>query len=151
METVLDFFRALNALVPAYPRYVFWGALVGVILLTQIVKLPIKTLTSKIANNDLRQKVNTIIMFVPIGLGLAMSWGLTFAGYEFVFEAGLVWGTFSQVIYEFVTKVFKRIKNGEDVTSETLADDLNDARDDAQDVVDEFQSIVKQVTGKSKK
>lgn len=151
METVLDFFRALNALVPAYPRYVFWGALVGVILLTQIVKLPIKTLTSKIANNDLRQKVNTIIMFVPIGLGLAMSWGLTFAGYEFVFEAGLVWGTFSQVIYEFVTKAFKRIKNGEDVTSETLADDLNDARDDAQDVVDEFQSIVKQVTGKSKK
>lgn len=151
METVLDFFRALNALVPAYPRYVFWGALVGVILLTQIVKLPIKTLTSKIANNDLRQKVNTIIMFVPIGLGLAMSWGLTFAGYEFVFEAGLVWGTFSQVIYEFVTKVFKRIKNGEDVTSETLADDLNDARDDAQDVVDEFQSIVKQVTGKKKK
>lgn len=151
METVLDFFRALNALVPAYPRYVFWGALVGVILLTQIVKLPIKAITSKIANNDLRQKVNTIIMFVPIGLGLAMSWGLTFAGYEFVFEAGLVWGTFSQVIYEFVTKVFKRIKNGEDVTSETLADDLNDARDDAQDVVDEFQSIVKQVTGKKKK
>lgn len=151
METVLDFFRALNALVPAYPRYVFWGALVGVILLTQIVKLPIKTLTSKIANNDLRQKVNTIIMFVPIGIGLAMSWALTFAGYEFVFEAGLVWGTFSQVIYEFVTKVFKRIKNGENVTDETLADDLNDARDDAQDVADEFQSIVKQVTGKTKK
>lgn len=151
METVLDFFRALNALVPAYPRYVFWGALVGVILLTQIVKLPIKTLTSKIANNDLRQKVNTIIMFVPIGIGLAMSWGLTFAGYEFVFEAGLVWGTFSQVIYEFVTKVFKRIKNGEDVTSETLADDLSNARNDAQGVADEFQSIVKQVTGKKKK
>lgn len=150
METVLDFFRALNALVPAYPRYVFWGALVGVILLTQLVKLPIKAITGKIANDTLRQKVNTVIMFVPIGIGLAVSWGLTFVGYEFVFEAGLVWGTFSQVIYEFVTKVFKRITNGEDVTSETLTDDLADAQNDAQAVVDEFQSIVKQVTGKKK-
>lgn len=151
METILDFFRALNALVPAYPRYVFWGALVGVILLTQIVKLPIKALTKKIANDTLRQKVNTVIMFVPIGIGLLTSWLLTFVGYEFVFEAGLVWGTFSQVIYEFVTKVFKRITNGENITDETLKSDLNDAQSDAQTAVDEFQNILKQVTGKKSK
>ena len=148
MEAVLDFFRTVNTLVPAYPRWIFWGVLVGVILLTQIVKLPIKALTNKIPNDALRQKVNTVIIFIPVGLGLMASWLLTFAGYEFIYEAGIVWGLFSQVIYEFVTKVFKRIKNGEDIDNATLKGDLDEANKNAQSVTDEFQSLVKQATSK---
>ena len=151
MEAVLDFFRTLNTLVPEYPRWIFWGVLLGVILLTQVVKLPIKALTNKIVNETLRKKVNTVIIFIPVGLGMMASWLLTFAGYTFAYEAGIIWGMFSQVIYEFFTKVFKRIKSGEDVDSSTLKGDLDTANSNAQSAVDEFQSIVKKVTGKSNK
>lgn len=150
METVLDFFRAVNALVPEYPRWLFWIVMGAVVLLTQVAKLPIKAFTKKIKNDALRQKVNLVIVLIPFGLGLLASWLLTFAGYNFLYEAGIVWGTTSMVIYELATKAFKRIEKGEDITDETIKSDFGSANDNAQTAADEFQSIVNQVT-KSKK
>lgn len=148
MEAVLDFFRTVNTLVPAYPRWIFWLVMVGVSLFTQVVKLPIKALTKKIKNDTLRKKVNIIVMAIPFGLGLLASWLLTFAGYEFIYEAGIVWGAVSIIIYELATRVFKRIKNGEDIDDTTLKGDLNEATKSSQSVTDEFQSLVKQATSK---
>lgn len=145
MEAVLDFFRSVNALVPEYPRWLFWTVMAGVVLLTQAIKLPVKALTKKIPNDALRQKVNLVILVIPVGLGLLASWLLTYAGYEFLYNAGIVWGVTSTVIYELATKAFKRIKSGEDITGETLKADLNDAQKNGQNVqsvADEFQSII---------
>lgn len=151
METVLDFFRAVNALVPEYPRWIFWMVMAGVLLLTQVCKIPVKALTKKyIPNDTLRQKANLVIVLIPFGLGLLASWLLTFAGYDFLYEASVIWGTTSMVIYELATKVFKRIKNGEDITSETLKGDLDTAKIGSQSAADEFQSIVNQVTNQKK-
>lgn len=151
METVLDFFRAVNALVPEYPRWIFWMVMAGVLLLTQVCKIPVKAITKKyIPNDTLRQKANLVIVLIPFGLGLLASWLLTFAGYAFLYEAGIIWGTTSMVIYELATKVFKRIKNGEDITSETLKGDLDTAKNGSQSAADEFQSIVNQVTNQKK-
>jgi uncharacterized membrane protein YjfL (UPF0719 family) len=53
-------------------EYFVWGAMAIIVLcLSQILKLPIKALTKKtIKDQNIRNRVNTVIMIVPILLGI---------------------------------------------------------------------------------
>lgn len=142
MEAVWQFFKSINALIPEYPRWVFWGAIVIVLALSQLAKLPIKHFTGKIPDENLRQKINTVIMLLPIAFGFLASWALTCFGFDFSVTAALVWGSTSQVIYGFVERLIKRVKNGEDITNDTLKEDITEAKETAED---RFNAILDKV------
>lgn len=144
MSALVEFFVETDTLSP-YPRWVFWVVLALIIGITQMAKLPIKHLTNKITNNKLREKVNVVIMFIPFILGFSAS-GICYAcGLGFSASAGVLWGTTSQVIYEFIAKLVQRIKNGMTINSDTIKDDLQSAQDTAQEAEDKFKELVKKM------
>lgn len=141
MSALVEFFVETDSLSP-YPRWVFWVVLLLVVGLTQLIKLPIKHFTNKITNDKLREKVNLVIMIIPFALGFSAS-GICYAcGLGFSATAGTLWGTTSQVIYEFVVKLVQRIKNGFDINSDTIAQDLQDAQDTADEAEEKFNELV---------
>lgn len=141
MNTLVQFFVDTDALSP-YPRWIFWVVLALIVVLTQVAKLPIKKLTDKITNETLRKKVNLVIMLIPFVLGFGASGILYACDYGFSATAAVLWGTTSQVIYEFVSKVVKRLKNNEDITNSTIKKDLTEAKNEAED---KFKQLVEQM------
>ena len=81
-------------------------------------------------------------MLIPFALGFGASGILYACDYGFSATAAVLWGTTSQVIYEFVSKVIKRLKNNEDITNTTIKEDLKDAKDEAED---KFKQLVEQM------
>ena len=145
MSEVIEFFTRINVFAADYPSWLFWCAIVVVLILSELAKLPIKHFTGKIANENLRTKINAVIMLLPIGLGFLTSWILTYFGFGFSITAALVWGTTSQVIYEFVSRIFRRIKNGEAITTGTIKSDLKDSVEVAETAEDKFNELVEKV------
>lgn len=145
MSEVIEFFTRINIFAADYPSWLFWCALVVVLILSELAKLPIKHFTGKIENENLRKKINAVIMLLPIGFGFLVSWILTYFGFGFSITAALVWGTTSQVIYEFVSRIFKRIKNGEAITANTIKSDLKDSVEVAETAEDKFNALVEQI------
>lgn len=148
MDKILDFFTRINIFVSDYPAWLFWVCVVVVLIFSQLAKLPIKHFTNKITNEKLRKKVNVVIMLLPIGFAFLVSWLLTYFGFSFSVSAALVWGTTSQVIYEFVSRILRRIKNGEDITAETIKTDLQESIDTTHTAEDKFNELVNQITNK---
>lgn len=141
MSALVEFFVETDTLSP-YPRWVFWVVLALIIGITQLVKLPIKHLTNKITNNKLREKVNVVIMFIPFILGFSASGICYVCGLGFSASAGVLWGTTSQVVYEFIAKLVQRIKNGLDIDNEAIEEDLQDAQDEAAEAEEKFKELV---------
>lgn len=151
MADVWNFFVKANALIPEYPRWVFWVVVVIVLVLSELAKIPIKYFTNKIANETLRKKVNTTIMLLPILFGFLASWFLTVFGFSFSTTAALVWGTISQVIYEFISRIVKRVKNGDDITNETIKEDLQDSVDSVEKKTETAEEKFNELVEKIKK
>ena len=146
MAEVWNFFANANTLIPKYPRWVFWVVVVIVLVLTQLAKIPIKHFTSKIENENLRKKVNVTIMLLPIIFGFLASWFFTIWGFSFSTTAALVWGTTSQVIYEFVSRIVRRIKNGEKITNESISKDMQESVEKVETAEEKFNDLVNQIT-----
>lgn len=145
MAEVWNYFANAIARIPEYPRWVFVVVVVIVLGLTQLAKIPIKHFTNKIENENLRKKVNMLIMLLPIAFGFLASWILTYFGFTFSTVAALVWGSSSQVIYELLSRIFRRIKNGENITAETISDDAKESVEIVETAEDKFNGLVNQI------
>lgn len=142
MAVVLDYFTRINSVASDYPAWLFWVSIVIVLILTEFIKLPIKHFTDKIENEDVRKKVNSVIMLIPIAFGFAISWILTYFGFKFSTVISLVWGVTSIAIYEFISRIMKRIKKGEVITTETIATDIKESFSVAETADSKFKELV---------
>ena len=145
MGEVFNFFLSVNSQMPNYPRYVFWGAIIVVLILTQVLKLPIKLFTSKIKDENLRKKVNAVIMIIPCLVGIGLSALLTIWSFEFSVQAGLFWGLTSQTLYEFATRLWQRVTTDENITKEEIAEDFKQSVDSVKKAEKQFDNIIKQI------
>ena len=145
MSEGIEFLTRIKGFAADYPQWLFWCESVVVLILSELEKLPIKHFTGKIENENLSKKINAVIMLLPIGFGFLVSWILTYFGFCFSITAALVWGTTSQVIDEFVSRIFKRIKKGEMITADTIKSDLKDSVDVAETAEDKFNELVEKV------
>lgn len=145
MAEMWNFFTRAIERIPEYPLWIFGVVVVIVLGLTQLAKIPIKHFTNKIENENLRKKVNMLIMLLPIAFGFLASWILTYFGFTFSTIAALVWGSSSQVIYEFISRLFRRIKNGEDITTETISEDAKESIEIVETAEDKFNDLVNQI------
>jgi hypothetical protein len=119
------------------PRGYVLLAIVFVVVATQAFKLPIKKfLFSKIKNKTTQKKLNSLFTLLAIGLGVLVSLVYHIAlKFDFSVEAGITIGISSATLYEFATRIFARIKNGEDLTAETISLDLADSANTVNDDV----------------
>lgn len=155
MGEVIRFFQEVANQMPDYPRYLHFVVIIAIVIATQLIKLPIKKFAiSKIKNEAVRQKVNMVFMILPNGLGMCASAILMLFDYRFSWEAGLMWGTCSQVIYEFIERIVKRIAKKKDlaeITQDEIAEDFKQAQKDAEaktkQAGKEFEELVKQIKG----
>lgn len=145
MGEIFNFFLSVNSQMPNYPRYVFWGAIIVVLILTQVLKLPIKLFTSKIKDENLRKKVNAVIMIIPCLVGIGLSALLTIWSFEFSVQAGLFWGLTSQTLYEFATRLWQRAITDENITKEEIAEDFKQSVDSVKKAEKQFDNIIKQI------
>lgn len=133
-----------------YPRWICWVCIALITLITEFVKLPYKHFTKKVPNENLRKKLNIAIMLIPICGGLCASVCLMWlTHYGFSLETAISWGLYSQVIYVFISNIYKRIKNGGDVTMATLEEDFQNAKKEVDENKDELKQLVegKEFTG----
>lgn len=142
MAELYNFFIRTNDLIPEYPRWIFWLATFFIIIITQVIKIPIKKYTSKISNEVLRNKINASIMILPFAIASLGSWILTFFGFSFSIGAVFVWGTVSQIIYEFISRIFAKVKKGENITNETISSTLDESIEETESAVDKFNKLV---------
>lgn len=145
MGEILNFFISVNSQMPNYPRYIFWGAIIVVLILTQVLKLPIKLFTSKIKDENLRKKVNAVIMIIPCLVGIGLSALLTIWSFEFSVQAGLFWGLTSQTLYEFATRLWQRVKTDDNITKEEIEQDFKQSVESVKKAEKQFDNIIKQI------
>ena len=117
--------------------------LIGITALTQVLKLPIKNLTDKIQDETKRERVNTVIMIIPLALSFAVDGLFTALGYSFSVSVGLAWGVASQVLYGFISRIFKRKKRGESISEETIQDDFKESVKEAKTADETFDELIK--------
>lgn len=92
----------------------FMGVVMSVIVFafTQLLKMPIKALTSKIENERTRKIVNGTILLIPFILGVLFEFLLTTLVFHepFTVIQGLTYGTGGISLYGVVERFFK-VKN----------------------------------------
>lgn len=81
-------------------------------------------------------------MLIPIAFGFVISWILTYFGFKFSTVISLVWGVTSIAIYEFISRIMKRIKKGEVITTETIATDIKESFSVAETADSKFKELV---------
>lgn len=142
MSEIVKFFTQSISQMPDYPLWLYWATLCAIVGLTQLAKLPIKHFTNKIKNETTRQRVNLVIMIIPFALAMGASAAYMLLGYDFSVEVGLTWGFASQVLYEFIAKIFARVKDGKEITEETITDDFKESVENAKTAEKEFEELV---------
>lgn len=145
MGEIFNFFVSVNSQMPNYPRYIFWGAIIVVLILTQVLKLPIKLFTSKIKDENLRKKVNAVIMIIPCLVGIGLSAFLTIFSFEFSLMTGIFWGVTSQTLYEFASRLWQRVTTDDNVTAEEVEKDFKDAVATTKQAEKTFEEMVKKI------
>lgn len=145
MQAVIEYFTNAVASFPQYPRWLYFVTVVGVILLTEAVKLPIKHFTKKLTNEKTRRLINISIMLVPFILSFVCGVVYKFMlSAEFSTLACLSWATSSMIIYEFGERIIDRIRKGEKITDETVTEDFNEAKKEVEDTTKNVAKSVKQ-------
>lgn len=141
----IEFFSQL--IVPSeYPLWIYWVTVFAVIIITQVIKLPIKHIVNKkVSNEGVKVKIGILYMIIPILIGILASYLYTFLGYSFSIDAGLRWGTTSQVLYVFGDKLFNRIKNGEKITQSTIEEDAKSSIEEGKTAEQAFNELVSKI------
>lgn len=150
MADLVSFLTETNALT-AYPRWIYWVVLLLVIGATQLAKLPIKKLTDKITDKTLHKRVNTCIMLIPFVFAFAAAGILYACNYGFSVSTAILWGTTSQVIYKFASRLIKKIASGEEITDSTISTELNAAIAEGEAAESKFNQLVAAIVKKKDK
>lgn len=150
MNEFINFFTQAIAQSPDYPIWLYWVTLAGIVGLTQITKLPIKYFIKKIKKESRRERIEAVIMLLPICFGILANYLYTFLGYPFVVDVGIRWGLGSVALYIFISKLFNRIKNNEEITKETIEEDATEAISETKTAEEEFNQLVEKYTKKEK-
>lgn len=143
MGEIVEFFSRPIAQFPEYPWWLYVVTLVVITAATEGLKFPIKHYTKKIQNNVTRERVNTVIMIIPIALAFAADGLFTVFGYPFSVTVGFAWGGASEVLYGLISRLFKRIKKNETITEENIKKDFEESVDDAKTAEQTFDELVK--------
>lgn len=91
-------------------EYFVWCAMAVIIFaLTQVLKLPIKYFTKKIANERVRRMVNATILLIPFAVGIALDflYSTYYLNVAFSVINGLGYGTAGISLYGAVERFFK--------------------------------------------
>lgn len=156
MNEIVAYFTEISAKLPYYPRYIHFVVIALVIAFTQAIKVPLRkyVIDVKITNTSVRKKVNLVFMVLPFGLGLGASGILTCFDFPFSWEAGLSWGVYAQVVYELIARILLKIKNNEEITTDSIAEDFEDARSEAEalkskveETTKDFDDFIKKIKG----
>lgn len=140
MSEIIEFFTTDFL---GYPLWLNIVMIIVIMALTQVLKLPIKHFTDKITDKTKRDRVNAVIVLIPIVLSLIAQAIFTACwGYKFT-EAVLVWSGTGQIIYEVASRIFARIKKGENITMDIVKSDIETAR---KDVAESVKSAVDTLT-----
>jgi hypothetical protein len=101
---------------------IMWGIMSFIVLCaSQLLKLPIKALTKKlIKDENIRSRVNVILMLIPLGLGILCDWLFCtyYLGITFNIVEGVKIGGTAVTLYAGIEKIFKGKTSKE--TTETL-------------------------------
>lgn len=145
MNEVIAYFTQISTKLPCYARYIHIVVIALIIALTEAIKLPLRkyVIDVKIASKNARKKVNLVFMVLPFGLGLGASGVLTCFGYAFSWEAGLAWGVYAQVAYEFVARIILKIKSDEKVDNKVIADTFKEVKKEAEDIAKAIDNATK--------
>ena len=90
--------------------YFVWCAMAVIIFgLTQLLKLPIKHFTNKLANERLRRIVNATILLIPFALGVLVDflYSTYYLHTAFTVITGLGYGTAGISLYGAIERFFK--------------------------------------------
>lgn len=90
--------------------YFVWCAMAVIIFaLTQVLKLPIKYFTKKIANERVRRMVNATILLIPFAVGIALDflYSTYYLNAAFSVITGLGYGTAGISLYGAIERFFK--------------------------------------------
>ena len=91
-------------------EYFVWCAMAVIIFaLTQVLKLPIKYFTKKIANERVRRMVNATILLIPFAVGIALDflYSTYYLNAAFSVITGLGYGTAGISLYGAIERFFK--------------------------------------------
>ena len=131
-------------------EYFVWGAMALVVLLfSQLLKLPIKAITKKtIKNESARSRVNTVLMLIPLGLGVLCDWLFCtlYLHIPFSVVEGIKVGGTAVTLYGMLEKLIKGAESKETVETLELVENItNDGKVDKNDksAVKEFLNKVK--------
>lgn len=144
MNEVIDFITR-QVYQSGCPLYVYGLTLLAIIALTQLIKLPIKKLTSKCKNENLRHLFNVTIVFIPIALGFAIGGLYTLIPYKFSYKMCLSWGTTSQVIYELLSRIIVRLKKDGTITNATITEDFEAAKETVDEADKAFSELAESI------
>ena len=115
-----------------------WGAMTIVVLcLSQLLKLPIKVFTSKIADEKVRKAVNTTIMLIPIALGILCDFAYCtyYLGVTFSLVEGVKIGASANVLYGVLERlIWGKTSESTDKTRDFADDILEDGKVDKTDL-----------------
>lgn len=141
MQEIVQFFTEASALSP-YPKWIYWCSVIAVVVLTQLIKIPIKHFTNKIKIETNRKRINLMFMIIPFIIGIGISFLLTIFKFDLSIESGIMCGATSQVIYRFLAKLFARTKKGETITKDTVVKDFVESKEESQSAQAKFDELV---------
>lgn len=105
-----------------------WGAMsLIVLLLSQLLKLPIKALTKKtIKDKTIRDRVNIAIMLIPLALGILCDWLFCtyYAHTLFSVDEGVKVGFSAITLYGILERAFKGKKSKKTTELEELGQNV---------------------------
>jgi hypothetical protein len=122
-------------------------------LITQILKMPIKIFTNKIKNVKVEKRVTTLLMLLPLALGILFNFVYNTYYLHVAFSAvqGLSWGTTSIMFYQGLKRFLtgqetpeqekKELKSVKDLVEEIAKDGKVDNSDTS--AVKDFLNKVK--------
>lgn len=144
MNEVIAYFTEVSTKLPGYARYIHIVVIALIIVLTEVVKLPLRkyVIDVKITDVNVRKKVNLVFMVLPFAFGLSASAILMCFGYKFSWEAGISWGVYAQVAYELAARIILKIKNNEPITDETIKEDFEEVKAKAEKTAEKLNKKV---------
>lgn len=115
-------------------------SIAAIVVATELIKLPVKKfLTSKIKNEPLRKKVNTVFMILPLILGACEGVVCQQIGQAFTQSHGISCG----LIAVFIFSVVDRLLKGGPATQ--LKDVIKEANKDVTSAKEEFDDVINQI------
>ena len=130
------------------PNFVWSAMTIVVLLVSQLLKLPIKALTkATIKNANARSRVNGLIMRVPLALGIAFDWLFCtyYLGVSFSLLEGIKLGGSAITAYGMLEKLIKGAPSAETKAAIELVEEITEDKKADKNDVDAVKAFLKKV------